>query len=247
MDAMQIANGPVLWIACAIPVIFTVFQAILFAKGSYSAGKKIGLTDDQMKRAMKSSAISSIGPSVVVLSGMLSLLVSVGGPIGWMRLSMIGSVMFESIAAGIGTASVGVTLGSDTMTTEALAMAIWTMILCSIGWVLFGTFSANRMDKIQNKISRGNTNTLTAIASAAIIGCFSAMCANYLSKPLYNIILSAESATITANAKGALSCILGAIIMFILTTIANKKKIGWLREWSLTITMLGAMIITSLV
>lgn len=38
--------------------------------------------------AMKSSAVTSIGPSIVVLSEMLSLLVSVGGPIGWMRLSI---------------------------------------------------------------------------------------------------------------------------------------------------------------
>lgn len=48
--------------------------------------------------------------------------------IGWMRLSMIGSVMFESVAAGLGTSATGVTLGSDAMTDEALAMALWTMI-----------------------------------------------------------------------------------------------------------------------
>ncbi len=59
----------------------------------------MGLGEDKMKKAMKSSAITSIGPSIVVLSGMLSLLVTVGGPVGWMRLAMIGSVMFESIAA----------------------------------------------------------------------------------------------------------------------------------------------------
>ena len=29
--------------------------------------------------------------------------------------------------------------------------------------------------------------------------------------------------------------------------VANKKDIGWLKEWSLTITILGAMIITALV
>lgn len=247
MSAMEIANSWIMWVACSVPVAVSVIQALLFAKGAYSAGKKIGLSDKQMKKAMKSSAITSIGPSIVVLSGMLSLLVSVGGPIGWMRLSMIGSVMFESIAAGLGTAAVGVTLGTDTLTTEALAMALWTMILCSIGWVLFGTFSANKMDKIQGKLAGGNANTLSAIANAAIIGVFCAMVASYLSKPLYNLILSADSATIYSNAKGALACILGAVIMFVLTTIANKKNLGWLREWSLTITILGAMIITAIV
>ena len=178
MDAMQIANSLPMWIACGIPVVFVVVQAVLFLKGALRAGKEVGLSQEQMKTAMKSSAITSIGPSIVVLSGMLALLVTVGAPMGWMRLSLIGSVMFESIAAGLGTAAVGVTLGTDAMTPEALTMAVWTMILCSIGWILFATFSASRMDKIEHKLSKGNAGTLTMIASCAIIGVFAAMSAS---------------------------------------------------------------------
>lgn len=247
MDVMKIANGLLMWIACGIPVVFVVIQALLFAKGAHGAAKKVGLSDDQIKKAMKSSAVTSIGPSIVVLSGMLSLLVTVGGPIGWMRLSMIGSVMFESIAAGLGTAAVGVTLGTDAMTEEALCMALWTMILCSIGWVIFATFAANKMEKIEHKVSKGNAGTLTAIASAAIIGVFSAMVASHLSKPFYSMMLKAEAPAMAAAWHNMLALILGAVIMFVLTNVANKKNIGWLKEWSLTITILGAMILTALV
>lgn len=165
----------------------------------------------------------------------------------WMRLSLIGSVMFESIAAGLGTSAVGVQLGTDILTPEALGMAVWTMILCSIGWALFATFSANKMDKIEKKVSRGNTGTLTTIASCAIIGVFSAMCASHLSKPFYSMMMKADQITMSGAWKNALACVLGAVIMFVLTKVANKKEIGWLKEWSLTITILGAMIITALV
>lgn len=247
MDIMSIANGLPMWFACGVPVAFVIIQALLFAKGAYGAGKHVGLTEEQMRKAIKSSAITSIGPSIVVLSGMLSLLVTVGGPIGWMRLSMIGSVMFESVAAGLGTAAVGVTLGTDVMTEEALGMALWTMILCSIGWILFATFATNRMDKIEQKVSKGNANTLTMIAASAIIGVFSAMVASHLSKPIYYLAQKKDSATISAAGKNALACLLGAGIMALLTELANKKKIGWLKEWSLTITILAAMIITALV
>lgn len=74
MDVMQIANGLPMWIACGIPVVFVVIQAVIFAKGAYNAGRKIGLQDDKMKKAMKSSAVTSIGPSIVVLSSMLSFM-----------------------------------------------------------------------------------------------------------------------------------------------------------------------------
>ncbi len=247
MDVMKLANSIPMWIACGIPVVLVVVQAVLFAKGAYSAGKHVGLTDAQMKKAMKSSAITSIGPSIVVLSGMLSLLVTVGGPMGWMRLSMIGSVMFESIAAGLGTAAVGVTLGTDPMTEEALTMAIWTMVLCSIGWVIFSTFSANKMDKIEHKLSKGNAGTLTTIASCAIIGVFAAMCSSHLSKPFYSMLQNLDEATMSSAWHNAFACVLGAVIMFVLTTIASKKDLGWLKEWSLTITILAAMVITALI
>ena len=53
MDVMQIANGIPMWIACGIPVVLVVIQAVLFARGAYGAGKKMGLGEDKMKKAMK--------------------------------------------------------------------------------------------------------------------------------------------------------------------------------------------------
>ncbi len=246
-EAMQVANSIPMWIACGIPVIVVIVQALLFSRGALKAGKEIGLSQTQMNRAMRGSAITSIGPSIVVLSGMLSLLVTVGGPIGWMRLSMIGSVMFESIAAGLGTSAVGVTLGTDPMTMEALGMAVWTMIICSVGWLIFATFSANRMDGIERRVSKGNTAMLTTIASCAVIGVFSAMCAQHLSKPIYSLVQRVDAGEMLSANKNALACILGAAIMAVLTYIANKRDMEWLKEWSLTITILGAMIITAVI
>lgn len=227
----EIANGLPLWIACGIAVALIIVQATIFLRNSYSAGKEIGLTESQMKGAMKSSAITSIGPSIVILSGMLSLLVSVGGPMAWMRLGLIGSVMFESMAAGFGTSSVGVQLGADPMTELAFTMAVWTMILGSIGWVIFATLTANRMDRIQEKLSGGNAAMLTVIASSAIIGAFSAMTANHL---------------VRLN-KNAVAAVLGGVIMGILIQIAEKKNVKWLHEWALTIAILAGMTITALV
>ena len=231
MDAMKIANSIPMWIACGIAVALVIVQAVVFAKNAYSAGKKVGLTDKQMKGAIKSSAITSIGPSIVILSGMLSLLITVGGPMAWMRLSLIGSVMFESIAAGFGTSAVGVTLGADKLTPLALDMAVWTMILGSIGWVIFATFSANRMDKVQTKLTGGDPAKLTAISGVAIIGVFSSMSASHL---------------VRLN-KNSIACVLGAVFMGVLVTVSDKKNIKWLREWNLTISILAAMIITAVI
>ena len=62
--------------------------------------------------------ISSIGPSVVILVTMISLLVTMGAPVAWMRLSFIGSVNYEAMAAGFGAQAMGKTL--QTMDTLSL-------------------------------------------------------------------------------------------------------------------------------
>jgi len=138
MDYLEIANSFPMWIAAGVAVALVLFQAILFARKSYSTGKEFGLTEKQMKSAMKSSLITSIGPSIVILTGLLAILVTVGGPMSWMRLSFIGSVMFELMAVGFGAGAVGVEVGTDAMTNEAFANAVWTMILGSFGSLVSG-------------------------------------------------------------------------------------------------------------
>lgn len=229
MDAMQIANSIPMWLACGSAVAIVVIQAVIFLKNAYGAGKKVGLTDAQLNGAIKSSAITSIGPSIVILSGMLSLLITVGGPMAWMRLSLIGSVMFESIAAGFGTSAVGVQLGADTMTPLALTMAVWTMILGSIGWIIFSTFAADKMDKVQKKMSGGNSAMMGLISTGAMVGVFGSMVAQ----------------RVVPMNKNALATVLGAILMYVMMQVS--KKVPALKEWNLTIAIVAAMVIVAVI
>ena len=231
MDALQIANSLPMWIACGGAVVLVIVQALIFIKKAIDAAPEVGVTKEQVNKAIKSAALTSIGPSIVVLSGMLSLLVTVGGPMAWMRLSFIGSVMFESIAAGIGTGSVGVQLGVDELTPLALTMAVWTMIIGSVGWIIFSTFAADKMDKIQAKLAGSNPAGLTIISSGAIIGVFASMVGQKL----------------VALDKNALATVLGAALMFIMMQLTKGEKYAKLREWNLTIAILVAMAITAVI
>ena len=227
MDYLQIANSVPMWIAAGLAILLVLFQAFIFAKKSYATGKEIGLTEEQMKSAMKSSLITSIGPSVIILTGLLSLLVTVGGPMAWMRLSFIGSVMFELMAAGFGTAAVGVKMGIDPMTNIAFANAVWTMILGSIGWIIFATLSASKMDKVQQKVSKGDKGLIKVISVAAMLGSFGSLVSGHL--------VALNNNTIAALAGGA--------IMLALSPLADKNNIKWLKEWALAIALFGGMFV----
>ncbi|MDR1979096.1 MAG: DUF5058 family protein [Synergistaceae bacterium] len=224
---LEMANSMWMWLAAGLAVAVVLFQAFIFARKSYSTGLEIGLTRTQMNDAIKSSVITSIGPSFVILSALLALLVSLGGPLSWMRLSFIGSAMFEMMAASFGTQAVGVTIGSDPMTHVAFANATWTMALGSIGWIVFATLAADKMDKVQQKFSGSDTALMSVIASAAVLAAFGGNSASHL---------------IALN-KNTVSCIGGGVIMLILSPLADKRNIKWLKEWSLFFALLGGMLI----
>lgn len=231
MDYLKVANSFPMWVAAGAAVTLVLFQAIIFIRKSYHAGKKIGLEEGQMKSAMKSSFITSLGPSLIILTGLLSLLVTVGGPMAWMRLSFIGSVMFELMAAGFGAEAVGVKMGVDPMTKMAFANAVWTMILGSIGWILMAVLTADKMDMVQEKVSKGDSGMITIISTAAMLGSFGSLVSGHL-------------VSLNRNTVAAIS---GGLITLILTPIADKNDITWLKEWSLAIALFGGMIIAVLV
>ncbi|NLL36205.1 MAG: DUF5058 family protein [Fretibacterium sp.] len=221
------ANSFWLWIAAGLAVGVVLVQAFLFARKSYSTGLEIGLTKTQMNDAIKSSFITAIGPSFVVLSALIALLVSVGGPMAWMRLSFIGSAMFEMMAVSFGTQAVGVTIGTDPMTEVAFANAVWTMTLGSIGWIIFATLTADKMEKVQQKFAGSDKGLLGIISASAILAAFGSNSASHL----------------LALNKNTVSCIAGGVIMLVLSPLADKRDIKWLKEWALFFALMGGMLV----
>ena len=113
LEYLKLANSPLMWISVIPAVALVVLQAAMFTKRAVSDGLKMGVTKEQMMIGAKSAATAAIGPSIVVVIGMVALLASVGGPVAWMRLAYIGSVTYELGAADKATAAVGCQLGTS--------------------------------------------------------------------------------------------------------------------------------------
>ena len=223
MDYLSIANSVPMWLCVIPPISIVIIQAIIFAKKAYSSGLEIGMTKEQLNSAIRASAVSSFGPSVVILSGMLALLLLVGGPMAWMRLAYIGNVIFESLAFNFGMTASGST--PDSITPQAFTNGIWVMVLGSIGWIVCSVLFTDKMDKVQDKLSGGDPKMMSLIASGAMIGGLGSLATGYVVQ-------------FNANTSATL---VGAVIMVAICAYNASRKIGWLQEWSLTIGLIGGM------
>lgn len=237
MDYLEIANHPLVWLAAGSAVLVVVVQAIVFLKKSLVAAKEVGIEQHQVKSAIKSSFFSSIGPSVVILVGMISLLVSLGGPISWMRLSFIGSVNYELSGAAFGAQAMGSSLNPD-MGAEVFANCVWTMVLGSVGWLIFTFLFADKMHKVTGILSKGNEKVVPIISSCAILGAFAYLSAGYLFDGEGKFALTSSN---------TVACVVGCGVMMALTKISKTKNIQWLKEWSLSIAMFSGMILATFI
>ena len=228
MNYQAIANSPLLWIASGLCVGLVLFQSALFVRKSITVGRQLEITDAQFKSAVKSSISSSIGPSLAILAGMVSLLVAMGGPISWFRLSYIGSVAYELMAAGFGAEAVGVTLGGPDMNAVAFANGIWVMTLGSIGWVLFTALATPKLDQFRNVLAGGRKAMLPIVSAGAMCGAFS-----YLS---LDRVFRFDNQTTAA--------ISGFIVMALFMMYNKKANKQWIKEWAFTISMFVGMAIS---
>jgi hypothetical protein len=193
----------------------------------------MGVRNEQIKSAVIASASASIGPSVSILTGMVSLMVMMGAPIAWMRLSYIGAVMFEMTSADVGAEAVGVAF-EQSMTAEAFANGVWAMILGSVGWIIVSGLFTHKIDGLRTRLAGGNQKALPIITAAATLGCYCSLTFN----KMYPVAI---------DNKNIYATIGGALTILLLTMWNKKRRAKWVSNWSATLAMIVGLIFACIV
>lgn len=228
---MFYANHPLMWGVAVFGIFIVLIQSGLIIKKSIEAGRALGITDESIKKGIKVSAVSSIGPALGVVGSLLALLVTMGSPVSTVRLSLIGSSNYEAMAANFGAKAMGSELSTNMMPV-VFTNALWTMALGSLGWIIFVFLFAHKMDKVNGLLTNGRKALLPAVGLGAMLGSFAFFNVGNLMK-------------ISTSPDITVAGVSGMIIMVV--CIKLGEKVNWLKEWALTFAMFGGAIIGTLI
>lgn len=220
-----IANSFLMWVAAAPAMCFVFAQAYLFFRKSTKTAREMGIPEDKVRSAIRGASISAIGPCFMMLSGILTLMLYIGAPMAWMRVDFIGSVADALMEAAFTADGMGIKLGQDILDVNYLAAAAIVMTTCGIPFLLFVSFFAHKMDRVNSMISGGNVKLVPIIGTGALLGSFGALTVNFAYP------LGANTIAVIASAA-SMACVV------LYNKKANKQ---WLREWSLTLCMIVGM------
>ena len=227
-EVSKIANSPLLWAVTVTAIALVIILAVFSLTKSIKVAKHIGITKEQVNIAIKTSCLSSIGPSLVIMVGMISLLVVVGAPTAMMRLSVVGNVNYELQGVGLAADAFGTTASAANLTPEIFQTAVFLMAFGCVGYLIVPIIFCNSFEKVLDKINGGGRNKKmsTMVSAAAILCCYAYVDAPY--------ILRMNDTTI--------AMIAGFGCMLLISAVQKRTRKKWLLEWGMLIAMFFGML-----
>ena len=127
-------NHPILFLLAGLMIAVVLGQSVYFLLKALKRSRELGMDQDKIKKTIKTAAIFTVAPAVSIVISVIALSKSLGLPLPWLRLSVVGSLSYETIAASNAVSAMGLELGKiDALTAQqyvniSLVMTISIMV-----------------------------------------------------------------------------------------------------------------------
>ena len=239
---MDNINSGIFYLIVAGVLGFITIMCFVFLIKSYRAGIKIGMDKKVLKKTIVSSATFTLLPSISILIGVIALMMKLGVPLSWLRLSVIGSLQYELQVANTTAESMKVDLTSltsmDSFVTIALVMtaAILGGVVCCI------LFLKKYLGKLQNAPKKENSGK-KGFGAYATVAMFVGLCGAYIGAFVGEAVVGKlmDDGSQVKNIMPLLVAIMSAGAMAVFEYLIQKKGKAVLENFSLAVSMLIAM------
>ena len=237
-------NHPVLYVIVGAIIALVVAQSVFFLAKAMKRAKELGISKSTVKKTISSAAIFTIAPAIAVLVGVVALSKSLGVALPWLRLSVIGSITYETVAAGNALEAAGLGAGT-TITDPSIFITIaWVMTVGISAGLILVPFVTKKLQTGMSKIGMKDKKWGEIFNNAMFLGMISAFLGYVFCD--VGLVVKGDTSGLIPVCVMAVS----ALVMAVCGTIATKAKIRWLTDYalpmSLIIGMVSAIPLTSL-
>lgn len=243
MGIISELNSPIMYLIVGVVVAFVALVCVVFMVRAYKAGIEIGMDKYKLKQTITSSATFAILPSVGILLGVIALAGSLGIPLPWLRLSVIGALHYETQVAEAAAESVGLPgLSATYMTREAFVTIALVMSVCIIWGMVFSIFFTKKYTGGSRKEKKDKKKSVfDGFGDKAMTAMFVGLVSCYIGSYIGDFVSSEGLFTFKGDLIPILVAIVSAIIMAIFIYLKEKKNQKWVDSFSIAGSMLVAM------
>lgn len=248
MSILSQLNSPLMYLICGGVILFVAVVCVIFMVRAYRAGLAIGMDKTKMKRVITSSATFTILPSVGILLGVIALSGSLGTPLPWLRLSVIGALHYETQVAQGAAESIGLSgLNISEMTPEAFSTIALLMSFCIIwGMVLSIIFNKRYLKRLgSGKQSSGSA--AGGFGDKAMTAMFIGLVSAYLGSYIGSFVSGKGLFTFHGSWLPIVVAVASGAAMAFFLWLSEKKKLAWVESFSIAGSMLIGMAVAVLI
>ena len=225
------SNSGFMYVAVAVVIVFVILQSVVFLAKAWKRGKQIGMDKQVLRKTVGSAAVFTIAPAVAILLGVIALSKALGFPLPWLRLTVIGSLTYETTAAAAAASAVGSSLSQQITDPKTFAAIAWVMTLGIVPGLVLVPVLGKRIENGVSKIKTKDQKWGEIFISGLFLGMISAF-------------LGVVFAHVREGLTGWIPVFVmlaSAILMLICGMIRKVFQAKWIEDYALPISLLGGM------
>lgn len=229
----DIISSPLLLILVSAGLLYIVGFSVVYLRKALKRCREMGISDGELKTVIRSSAIFSIVPSLSIVVGLFVLIAVLGSVWSWWRLSVIGSLSYETMIASSISNVLGYASSAEMMEAATGRQFGIVMILMSVGMLSgflillpLGKKLCQSVDLSDSDPSKQKSTWRNVLSGVFMLVMFS----------VYIPIL------LFTDTVQAAVMITGLIVALLVSMLARKPGLAWLNNFVMAFSMLAGLI-----
>ena len=251
-------NHPILFLLVGLIIAAVLGQSVYFLIKAVKRARAKGMDMTVIKKTMTTAAVFTIAPAVAIVITVMALSKSLGIALPWLRLSVVGSLSYEAIAAANAASGMGTTLAalSEGMTASQYLTIIIVMTVSIMVGIWLVPVIAKKYQSGLVKFENKDKKWSDVLQSSLFIGMISAFVGfvfcdvNRLWSESARVVTSTDNMTgkeivtnytSTSGLVPVFVMLISAALMCVCGLLMKKLNWKWLNDYALPICMVLGM------
>ena len=252
-------NHPILFIIAGILIAVVLAQSVFFLVKALKRSRQLGMDQKKIRKTIKTAAIFTIAPAVAIVISIITLSKNLGLALPWLRLSVVGSLSYETVAANNALSAMGQSLGSDIpLTAQQFVNVLAVMTISIMLGIWLVPVIGKKLQGGMSKLSNRDAKWADTFSNALFIGMIAAFLGfvfcdvsrlwdpstRFVTQTVVENGVDVETKVPVSATSGLIPvCVMGvsALIMVICGLLMRKPKLKWLSEYALPISLVLGM------
>ena len=256
-------NHPILFLIAGLLIAVVLAQSIFFLVKALRRSKELGMDQTKIRKTIKTAAIFTIAPAVAIVISVMTLSKKLGLPLPWLRLSVVGSMSYETIAANNALSAMGQSLGSESaLTAQQYVNILLVMTISIMVGIWLVPAIGKKLQSGMSSLSNRDAKWADIFQSSLFIGMISAFL-GFVFCDVSRLWTADENGLVTVMVEKFLEngekikepvyytstsglvpvCVMAvsALVMIVCGLLMRKPKLKWLSEYALPISLIVGM------